>query len=262
VTLSQKLTQFVLLIEYEGDKYHGFQLQANEPTIQAELERALGKLTGAICRVAGASRTDTGVHALGQVVSFRTKSTLPAQTFTSGLNYYLPVDIAVRAAYRVSDGFRVRSDAISREYNYYILNSSTRSPLQRRHSCRVGGELEIATMNRACRLLIGQHDFSSFATALGSDVKSMVRRMYKAEVKKEGDMVTLNMVASSFLPHQVRNTAGTLIRVGLGKMTLTEFSSIMEAHKPGLAGPATEAGGLCLMNVNYRQALSGENENI
>jgi tRNA pseudouridine38-40 synthase len=260
--LGQQLTQFVLIIEYEGDNYHGFQLQANEPTIQAELERALGKLTGAACRVAGASRTDTGVHALGQVVSFRTSSTLPAQTFASGLNYYLPLDIAVRAAYRVPDGFRVRSDAVSREYNYYILNSGTRSPLKRRHSCRVGAELDIPAMNRACRLLIGQHDFGSFATALGPEVKSTVRRMYRAEVNKEGDMVTLNMVASSFLPHQVRNTAGTLIRVGLGKMTLAEFSSIMEAHKPGLAGPAAEAGGLCLMKVNYRQPLSGENENI
>jgi tRNA pseudouridine38-40 synthase len=170
--LGQELTQFALIIEYDGGNYHGFQLQANEPTIQAELERALGKLTGETSRVAGASRTDTGVHALGQVVSFRTNSTLPAQTFTGGLNYYLPLDIAVRAAYRVSDSFRVRSDAVSREYNYYILNSRTRSPLKRRYSYRVGAELDIAVMDRACQLLIGQHDFGSFATALGPEVKS------------------------------------------------------------------------------------------
>ena len=260
--MGQKLTQFALIIEYDGGNYHGFQLQANEPTVQAELERALQKLTGNTIRVAGASRTDAGVHALGQVVSFRTGSSLPAQTFTSGLNYYLPLDIAVRAAYRMSDNFRVRSDAVSREYNYYILNSRTRSPLKRRYSCRVSAGLDVDSMNRACQALIGQHDFGSFATALGPEVKSTVRRMYRAGVNKEGDMVTLNMVASSFLTHQVRNTAGTLIRVGLGKMTLTEFSSIMEAEKPGLAGPAAEAGGLCLMKVNYRQPLSGENENI
>ena len=251
-----------MTIAYDGTHYVGWQLQKNGPSIQARLEKALTHIAKTAIRPLGAGRTDAGVHALGQVVSFRTGSSLPAQTFTSGLNYYLPLDIAVRVAYRMPDNFRVRSDAVSREYNYYILNSRTRSPLERRYSCRVSAELDVDSMNRACQSLIGQHDFGSFATALGPEVKSTVRRMYRAGVNKEGDMVTLNMVASSFLTHQVRNTAGTLIRVGLGKMTLTEFSSIIEAEKPGLAGPAAEAGGLCLMKVNYRQPLSGENENI
>ena len=126
--------KIVLIMEYDGKHYHGFQLQATLPTIQEEVEKALRKLTGEKTRVMSASRTDAGVHAKGQVVSFRTKSPLPPQTFVNGLNYYLPEDVAVKAAYRVDDSFNVRRDAVSREYNYYILNSLTRSPLRENFS--------------------------------------------------------------------------------------------------------------------------------
>lgn len=121
----------VLIMEYDGTQYHGFQLQAGSPTIQGEMEEAVWKLTGERARVISASRTDAGVHAKGQVASFRTESQLSPQTFVKGLNYYLPKDIAVKAAYKVKDSFNVMRDAISREYYYYILNSTTRSPLKR-----------------------------------------------------------------------------------------------------------------------------------
>ena len=110
-------------MEYDGTNYYGFQLQAELPTVQGQAEEALWKLTGEKSRVAAASRTDTGVHAEGQVVSFKTRSSLPLTTFVKGLNHYLPRDIAVKDAFRVSDSFNVRRDAVSREYNYYILNS-------------------------------------------------------------------------------------------------------------------------------------------
>lgn len=197
------------------------------------------------------SRTDAGVHAKGQVVSFRTRSPLPPQTFVNGLNYYLPRDIAIKAAYRVDDSFNVRRDASSREYNYYILNSLTRSPIREGFSYRVGGHLDIEAMNQACQALIGKHDFISFASSMGIGTKSTVRRVYQAEMEKDRELVVFNMVASSFLTHQVRNTVGTLIRVGLGRMRVDEFCSIIEMRKPGLVGSAAPARGLCLMQVNY-----------
>ena len=241
----------VLIVEYDGTRYHGFQLQATLPTIQWEIEKALWELTGERTRVMTASRTDAGVHAKGQVVSFRTKSPLPPQTFVNGLNYYLSRDVAIKAAYRVDDSFNVRRDAISREYNYYILNSLTRSPIREGFSYRVGGHLDIEAMNQACQALIGEHDFISFASSMGIGTKNTVRRVYQAEMEKDGELVVFNMVASSFLTHQVRNTIGTLIRVGLGKMKVDEFCSIIEMKKPGLGGPTAPARGLCLMQVNY-----------
>ena len=251
-------TKIVLIMEYDGTHYHGFQLQDGFPTIQGETEEALWKLTGERLRVMTASRTDAGVHAKGQVVSFRTKSPLPLPAFINGLNYYLPRDIAVKAAHRVSDSFNVRRDAISREYNYYILNSLTRSPIRKGFSYLVTGHLDIEAMNLACQALIGEHDFASFASCIGVGTKNTMRNMYRAKIDKDGELAVFNMVANSFLPHQVRNTAGALIRVGLGKVSVDQFHSIIEAKKPGLAGPAAPACGLCLMRINYPSPFGGE----
>ena len=244
--------KMVLIMEYDGTNYYGFQLQANLPTIQGEIEEALRKLTGEKCRVMAASRTDTGVHTKEQVASFLTKSPLPSPTFIKGLNYYLPGDIAVKDAFRVNDSFNVRRNALSREYNYYILNSQTRSPTRRGFVYHVKGKLDIEAMNEACQLLIGKHDFASFATAImESNLKSTVRHICRARVERDGDLVIFNVVANSFLPHQVRNTVGALIKVGLGKMTVDEFRSILEAKSPGLAGPTAPACGIYLIRVNY-----------
>ena len=244
-------TKMVLIMEYDGTNYCGFQLQADQPTIQGEIETALGKLTGEKIRVMAASRTDTGVHAEEQVASFRTGSSLPSPTFIKGLNYYLPDDIGIKDAFRVSDSVNVRRDATSREYNYYMLNRQTRSPIRRGFAYLIKKPLDIEEMNRACQALIGRHDFASFATRLESSIKSTVRHIYQARVDRNGELVVFNIVASSFLPHQVRNTVGALIRVGLGKMTFDEFSSLIEAKKPGLAGPTAPACGLRLVRVNY-----------
>jgi len=252
------VTKIVLIIEYDGTRYYGFQLQTSVPTIQGELEKALWKLTAERTRVMTASRTDTGAHAKGQVVSFMTRSPLPPQTFINGLNYYLPRDIAVKAAHIVSNSFNVRRSALSREYSYYILNSLTRSPIRGGFSYLVGGRLDIEGMNQACQALIGEHDFASFASSIGAGIKNTVRRVYKAEMEKDGELAVFNIVANSFLPHQVRNTVGALIRVGLGKMSINEFYSIIEARKPSLAGPTTPAHGLCLMQINYPRPFEEE----
>ncbi len=251
-------TEVVLILEYDGTRYHGLQLQASLPTIQGEVEKALWKLTGDRTRVMAASRTDAGVHARGQVVSFRTGSPHSLKTFVNGLNYYLPRDIAVKAAHRVSDSFSVRRHAVSREYNYYILNSLTRSPLREGFSYLVAGQLDIDAMNQACQALIGKHDFASFTSGIGVGVKNTVRRVYRAEMRKDGELAIFNMVANSFLLHQVRNTVGSLLRVGLGKISADEFYSIMEARKSGLAGPSAPACGLYLMQVNYPHPFEEE----
>ncbi len=251
-------TQILLIMEYEGTRYHGFQWQDGLPSIQREVEKALQRLIGERRRVIAASRTDAGVHAKGQVVGFRTGSALPIHTFINGLNYYLPRNIAVKAAYRVSDSFNVRRDALSREYSYYILNSSTRSPMREGFSHLVASPLDIEAMNRACQALIGEQDFASFANGDGTWLKSTVRRVFRAEVERDGELVTFNIAANSFLPHQVRTTVGALIRVGLGKMSVDEFHSIIEAKKPGTAGPTAPACGLCLTRINYSVPLGGE----
>jgi tRNA pseudouridine38-40 synthase len=250
VKLFNSFNKIVLVVEYDGRNYYGFQWQPKLPTIQAELERAIRRLTGESSRVIAASRTDTGVHALGQVVSFRTKSDLSPQTFVRALNYYLPRDIAVKGACKVNMDFDVRRDAVSREYEYYILNSSTRSPLFEGFAYFVPRKLNIRAMNKASKFLEGERDFASFATALNK-LRNTVRTVYEAGVAREDDLVTYHMTGDSFLPHQVRNTVGLLIKVGLDKVGLEEFQEIMEAKRLGLAGPTAPAYGLCLTKVNY-----------
>ena len=251
-------TRIVLVLEYDGTRYYGFQLQSTLPTIQGEVEKALWKLTGESLRVVAASRTDTGVHSRGQVAAFRTRSSLPTETFIRGVNYYLPKDIAVKAAYRVHDSFNVRRRAVSREYNYYILNSLTRSPIGEGFSYRVSGNLDVESMNRACGVLIGEHDFASFASNIGEEVKSTVRNVHRARIERDGELVVFNIVANAFLRHQVRSTVGTLVRVGMGKMSMDEFNRIMDAKNPGLAGPTLPACGLCLEQVDYPRPFEEE----
>jgi tRNA pseudouridine38-40 synthase len=248
------LSKFILLIEYDGTQYYGFQWQVDLPTIQNELEQAIKQFCGQSSRVMAASRTDAGVHAKGQVVSFWAKSTLDTMTLVRALNYYLPRDIAVKAAYRAGDDFNVRRDALSREYRYYILNSNTRSPLSRRFALFVPKMLDIQPMNEACQLIQGEHDFVSFASSLDGN-KSTLRNVYEAGIETKGDFTVFCIVANSFLPHQVRSTVGLLIRLGLGKIGIADFRDIMEARSLGLAGPLSPACGLCLEKVNYPEPL-------
>ncbi len=238
------------MVEYEGTRYYGCQFQSNVPTIQGEIEHALGRFTGERIRIACASRTDAGVHAQGQVMGFKTNCNLPLDTFVRALNHYLPQDIAVRKAFPVSDDFDVRRSACSREYCYRIVNSPTPSPLWRRSAYFVPKLLDVAAMNEASKALIGTHDFAPFASSVDGR-KSTVRTVYRAEVTREDELVTFHMVANSFLPHQVRNTIGALVKVGLGKSDVERFGQIACSKTPASAGPALPARGLCLMKVNY-----------
>ena len=256
----EAINRVVLIVEYDGTRYYGSQYQADALTIQGEVEHALHKLTGEVIRVSVASRTDAGVHARGQVMSFKARSRFSEETWVQALNFYLPWDIAIRAASKVDDDFDVRRDALSREYRYYILNSFARSPLLQRFTYLVSRPLDIEAMNHACQVLTGEHDFAAFSTLEGVQTW---RQVYKAEVSKRKGLVAFDMVANSFLRHQVRNTAGSLIRVGLGKMEVETFSELARSGKAGVIALTAPACGLFLMKVNYPAPfLWKENEDV
>ena len=241
-------------MEYEGTRYRGFQWQPNGPTIQDELEKALLKLTGQKTPVAGASRTDSGVHARGQVVSFSTKSVLPSETFVTALNHYLPRDIAVTKAWEVLDSFDVRHNACNRRYRYSILNRREPSPLLSTFTHQVREVLDVAAMNAASKSLIGTHDFASFCGHLGTEEASTVREVFDVGVTRDGDLVSIDIEANAFLPQQVRRTAGILVEVGLGKKTGEEIQQLLEHRRPGVVGPTLPAKGLCLEEVSYKKS--------
>jgi tRNA pseudouridine38-40 synthase len=240
--------RIALIIEYDGTRYHGSQSQVNANTIQGELENALQKLTGETIRIACASRTDAGVHSKGQVVSFMTASSFSEATWLKALNFYLPFDIAVRSAYKVKEEFNVRRDALNRQYKYYIFNRFSRSPIMQRFAFWIPRPLDIVAMNSTSQVLIGEHDFAPFTSAT---VKKTTRTVHKAEFYRKGDLLIFDIIANSFLLHQVRNTVGGLIKVGLGKILPSHFQELARSKQYGVIGPAAPAYGLCLINIDY-----------
>lgn len=253
------MTKVVLVVEYDGSRYHGFQYQTNALTVQAEIEMALKRLTGDDIRVLAASRTDAGVHARGQVVSFGTRASFPPRVWVRALNHYLPEFVSVRRAYLPSDDFDVRRQATSRVYRYSILNRLSRSPLKRGCTYHFPQPLDVAAMDLASRELLGEHDFSSFTSV---EVGRPVRTVHRAAVERRGEMVMFNMEANSFLPHQIRHTAGALLQVGRGRMGVEQFRELLQARTRGLAGPALPASGLCLVQVNYPVPLGDQDEDL
>jgi len=245
-------------MEYDGTRYHGSQYQANAPTVQGEIERSLLGFTGDAHRVAMASRTDAGVHARGQVASFKTSKALPLKTWVSALNHHLPKDISTSAAYEVDPGFDVRRHAMRREYRYCIMNRPAPSALYREFCDHVRWPLDVDAMNEACQVLVGQHDFAPFTSVV--DGRPTSRRVYEAGGSRRGSWVIFDMSADSFLPHQVRNTVGGLVRVGLGKTKGETFRTMAASGMPGVVGPTAPARGLCLMRVRYRDFPPSQTE--
>lgn len=236
-------------MEYDGTRYHGSQYQSNALTIQGEIEDAVHRLTGEESRVSMASRTDAGVHAKGQVASFKTTMALSPENWVKALNFCLAKDISASVSYEADFDFDVRRDAICREYRYCIMNRPAPSALWRNFCEFVHWPLDIDVMNEACECLVGEHDFAPFSSVF--DDRRTVRRVSSAEVTRKGDLVMFNMSADSFLPHQVRNTVGGLIKVGLGKLKGETFCEMASSGQAGMIGPAAPARGLCLMGVRY-----------
>lgn len=240
--------RFAALIEYDGTAYCGSQYQDNGPSIQEELESAIAELTGESRRVAFAGRTDAGVHARGQVAAFDVDARLSAPELVSGLNHYLPPDVAVRAIRQVSEGFDPRRDARSRTYRYRIDNRGVRSALERGRSWLVVKPLDVPAMVRTALRLEGAHDFAAFAPRYDGRT---ARTLGRCDVHGRCGRVTVEMEAEAFLPHQVRRTVGTLVEVGLGRSSADAVAALLERAEPSSAGPAAPACGLYLVRVAY-----------
>ncbi len=240
-----------MVVEYDGTRYAGFQLQSGQPTIQGEIETAINRFTGERTRIRGASRTDSGAHAQGQVVDFLSQAPYTMDRFPHALNHYLPQDIKVQQAYRVGLGFNSRRDAESRTYRYRIMNRPWPSPIYRFNHHWERDPLDIDKMNRAAQALAGVHDFRPLSTGFPRD-RSAVREVFRWNVMAEEDTVVVECEATGFLRHMIRRANAILVEVGKGRWpeTATE-EALLDTGKLALKPLSLPARGLCLVKVNY-----------
>jgi tRNA pseudouridine38-40 synthase len=241
---------FALVLEYDGARFSGSQLQRNARTVQGVLEEAIAGLTGETRRVRLAGRTDSGVHALGQVAAFETDSAFEAEELVPALNAWLPEDLAARRAWQAEAGFDPRRRALGRAYRYVVYNRRERSPLWRGRAWLVAAALDIEAMRACMALLPGTRDFASFTAKLPAG-RSSTRGMRRAELLRKGDLLSLDFEANAFLPHQVRRTAGALVEAGRGRLTPAAFQAFLEHPVYNSAGPAAPPEGLYLVAVRY-----------
>jgi len=240
-----------LTLEYDGTRYVGWQLQLNGPSVQAEVERALGTLHKAPRRVTAAGRTDAGVHARGQVASFAEARPLPLAAYVKGMNALLPADVAVRAASLEPDGFDARRSARGKRYRYLIENGDTRAPLTRLIAWQLFGRLDVPAMREAARHLVGRHDFAAFQ-ASDCEAHHAVRDVRRLDVIGEaGGRIEIAVEATAFVKHMIRNFVGTLVEVGQGKRAPGSLPALVASRDRKRAGPTAPAQGLCLEAVFY-----------
>jgi tRNA pseudouridine38-40 synthase len=244
------MRRIMLTLEYDGTGFCGWQLQPDDRTGQAVLEEAMAQVTGARSRVHAASRTDSGVHAEGQVAHVDTDSALPAGRLLRALNYWLPDDISVIDAREVGEDFHARFGAASKLYRYRILRSRSPRPLRDRFAFRVWRELDVPAMQECAALLTGTHDFTSFASE-HSEVENHERTVLRSELIEDGDELHYMVRADGFLYNMVRIAVGTLLEVGYGNMTVEEFAGALSARDRNAAGPTARARGLTLLAVEY-----------
>ena len=243
------MPRYRLTVEYDGAGYVGWQRQANGPSIQAALEAAVHGFCAEAVTVQGAGRTDAGVHARGQVCHLDLARRVPAGTLRDAVNAHLrPAPVAVVEAAEAPAGFHARFSATQRRYRYRILNRRAPPALDRGRVWHVAAPLDHAAMAAAAAYLAGRHDFTSFR-ARECQAESPVRTLDRLDVAREGDTISIEAIARSFLHHQVRIFAGTLARVGLGKAAPGSIPAVLAARDRAAAGPTAPAGGLCLMAV-------------
>ncbi len=239
-----------LTIQYDGSDYYGWQIQPGKRTIQGELERALSDLTGTFIKVNGASRTDAGVSALGQVANFSLDSPIPTENLIKALNHRLPRDIVVTEAVEADQTFDASSSAKSKLYRYTIFTAKKRNVLKTRNCWHRPAALDIAAMDAAAKMLIGKKDFKSFASAADQRENS-IRTVMQCQVTQEDNWVYIDIEADRFLYNMVRNIVGTLVEIGRGKWKPKKINQILEAKTRTAAGPIAPAAGLCLMWIKY-----------
>lgn len=240
-----------LIIRYDGTRYNGWQKQGNtENTIQGKLEQLLSKMTGEEIEISGSGRTDSGVHAIGQVANFRTNTSLSLEEIAAYMQQYLPKDIGIVKVEEEKERFHSRLNAKKKQYDYRIYLGKENPVFERNYIWHLGEELQIEEMEKAISYLEGTHDFKSFCGNKKMK-KSTVRTVEKIRLTKQGNYVTLSFIGDGFLMNMVRILTGTLVEVGLGKKKAEEMPTILEAKRREVAGMMAPAQGLFLMKVWY-----------
>lgn len=239
-----------LTIEYDGSNYFGWQKQNNKETIQERIENAILMVTGEKSILTGSSRTDTGVHAKGMVANFKTNSTIPSDKIKFALNNKLPDDIVILKSEEVNDDFHARYNSKGKTYCYTIINRKDRLALRRNYSYQFKWNLDIDKMKNACKYFLGEHDFSAFMSS-GSSVKTTVRTINKLYIENSNDEIKIFISANGFLYNMVRIIVGTLVMVGIGKISDEDVIDIIKSKDRSKAGPCVPANGLTLEKVYY-----------
>ena len=239
-----------LVVSYDGGSFHGWQCQPNAVTVEETLRAALERILDHKVKIYAGARTDTGVHAMGQVVNFATWKPIDLSGLTRGLNSLLPRDIRIRGAREADPSFHARYSAKSKTYIYCILNRPDNSPFLARYSLHVPWPLDLVAMRQAVRLLRGEHDFSAFKKK-DEAYKSCVREVKRAGIATRGGMVYVIVEATGFLRYMVRNIVGTLLEVGQGKIDPDRFGEILASREREKAGPTAPAHGLFLREIKY-----------
>lgn len=244
-----------LTVAYDGTNYHGWQVQNKAVTIEGELNKALSSITGEEIKVIGASRTDAGVHALGNVAVFDTYSRMPAEKFLYALNQKLPEDIVIQISEEVSTDFHPRHCDCRKTYEYTILNRKVPLPEYRNSAYFYYGSLDIENMRKSCKAFIGEHDFASFCSS-GAQVQSTIRTIYNLEILEHatsgGNIITICVQGNGFLYNMVRIIVGTLLEVGKGKINPLDIEEIITSCDRSKAGATAPARGLKLIEIIYQ----------
>ena len=239
-----------LIVAYDGTEYSGWQIQPEAPTIEMYLDKAIHELTGENVHVTGASRTDAGVHAYGNVAVFDTESTIPGDRFTFALNRFLPVSIVIQDSWEVSSDFHPRHCNTRKTYEYRILNTAVPLPQKRNFAWHVTGSIDIDKMREAAGYIVGEHDFKSFC-CVRTQAESTVRTIYSLEVLQEGSEIIIRIKGNGFLYNMVRIITGTLIQVGKGRFKPEYVKQMLEAKDRTVAGQTAPPQGLTLVGIEY-----------
>jgi tRNA pseudouridine38-40 synthase len=244
-----------LIISYDGTDFKGFQYQPEIRTVQGVLEKSLYNLTDENIRIIGSSRTDAGVHANGQVISFDTKALIPPDKYKIALRKYLPADIDVLSSSKASEDFFPIGDAVAKRYSYCISGNRNVHIRNRRFYYHVGKKLDLDRINEACSKLIGTKDFKAFC-ASGSQSKTTVRTMYYAKIEEhDSNEYYFTIIGSGFLYKMVRIIVACLVKIGLGELTIEQFENIIKKRDRKLAPITAPPQGLCLEEVYYSKEI-------
>ncbi len=243
------MKRIMLTVAYDGSAYHGWQTEPTGITVEEVLNRKLSDLLGEPVRVSGASRTDAGVHALGNLCVFDTETRIPPEKIAAALTGRLPDDIVIRESCEVPADFHPRRCDSIKTYEYTFYRASCPNPLVRRTSTFIYRPLDVDAMRRAASFLPGEHDFKSFCAA-GAQVETTVRRILSAELTEDGPFLRFKVSGTGFLYNMVRILAGTLMKAGLGQIAPEQMEGILAARDRSAAGPTAPPQGLCLMRID------------